>query len=302
MALLVAEAAKLSQEDLVRGVIEEIIDRDDLFALFPFTKTDGKAYVYNRENTISEADFLSPYDTVNEGAATFTTITTTLKIIAGDVDLDKFLLATQSDENPQLAIQLAQKAKGLARMFRRALIQGDSGSNAKSFDGLAKLVPAGQTFLAGTNGAALTLAMLDQLLDKVPNGADALIMTRSTWRGVRALLRSFNGNEAQTVMVPNFGHPIPAYNGFPVLLNDFIPVNEVAGTSGATTTSIYAVRLNEADGFHGIYGGGSAGVVVEDIGTVQNKDAVRFRMKWYVGTALKSTQSVARLAGVTATP
>jgi HK97 family phage major capsid protein len=298
MPLLVAEAAKLSQEDLVRGVIEEIIDRDDLFALFPFTKTDGKAYVYNRENTLTEADFLSPYDTVAEGGATFTTITTTLKVIAGDVDLDKFLLATQSDENPQLAIQLAQKAKGVGRMFRRALIQGSVAGNAKSFDGLQALVTSGQTILAGTNGAALTLAMLDQLLDQVPHGADALVMRRSTWRAVRALLRAFNGNQAETVMVPNFGHPIPAYNGTPVLMNDFIPINEVAG-SNSNTTSIYAARLNEVDGFHGIYGGPSAGVVVEEVGTVQTKDAVRYRMKWYVGTALKSTQSAARLSGLT---
>ena len=42
-----------------------------------------------------------------------------------------------------------------------------------------------------------------------------------------------------------------------------------------------------------------AGIAVEDIGTIQNKDAVRWRVKWYVGTALKATHSVARLKGVT---
>ena len=59
MALLVAEAAKLSLEMLERGIIEQIIDRDEMFALVPFKKIDGKAYVYNRELTLSEADFLS---------------------------------------------------------------------------------------------------------------------------------------------------------------------------------------------------------------------------------------------------
>jgi len=58
MPLLVAEAAKLSLEQLERGVIEMIIDKDELFALVPFMHVNGKSYVYNRENTLSEADFL----------------------------------------------------------------------------------------------------------------------------------------------------------------------------------------------------------------------------------------------------
>ncbi|ENK7527313.1 phage major capsid protein, partial [Acinetobacter baumannii] len=33
--------------------------------------------------------------------------------------------------------------------------------------------------------------------------------------------------------------------------------------------------------------------------TVQNKDATRIRLKWYVGLVLKSTKSLARLKGVT---
>ena len=69
--------------------------------------------------------------------------------------------------------------------------------------------------------------------------------------------------------------------------------------SSSSTTSIYALRLNEVDGFHAIYGGDSAGIMLEDIGTVQNKDATRTRLKWYCGTALKSTKSLARVRGLT---
>ena len=105
MPLLKAEAEKLSNNDLVAGVIEEIIDRDPLFYLLPFVGTNGKAYVYDRENTLSEADFLDPNDTVNEGAATFTEVTARLRILAGDVDVDKFLQATMSDTNNQKAIR-----------------------------------------------------------------------------------------------------------------------------------------------------------------------------------------------------
>ena len=59
------------------------------------------------------------------------------------------------------------------------------------------------------------------------------------------------------------------------------------------------MRANELDGFHGLYGGASAGIRVEHIGTVQNRDATRTRLKWYVGAALRSTKSVGRIEGIT---
>ncbi|GAL22952.1 hypothetical protein JCM19235_1253 [Vibrio maritimus] len=41
MPLLKAEADKLSQSDMVRGIIEEFIDQEELFALLPFVGTSG---------------------------------------------------------------------------------------------------------------------------------------------------------------------------------------------------------------------------------------------------------------------
>lgn len=299
MPLLKVEAEKLSNNMLEAGVIEEIIDRDDLFAVLPFMQVTGKAYVYNRENTLSEATFLDPNDTVTEGAATFTEVLSYLKILAGDVDVDKFLDVTMGDTSNQKAIQIAQKAKGLARAFRRTLAIGDTATDAKSFDGVKKLLPAGQAISAGTNGNALTLSMLDELLDAVPNGADAIVMRSGTLRAYRALLRSSGGIEPAQVMLENFGRPMITHNGVPIIVNDFLPGNEDMGTAVGITCSVYAARFNEADGLHGIYGGPSAGIVVEDIGTVQNKDATRTRVKWYCGLALKSTKSLAAIQGVT---
>lgn len=298
MPLLKVEADKLSQELLERGVIEEIIDIDELFALVPFMPIQGKAYVYNRENELSEGEFLDPYDVVPEGAATFTEVVTKLRIMAGDVDMDKFILSTESNNNNQLAIQLASKSKALGRKFRRTLAIGDSGVNAKEFDGVRALTPAGQTLVAGANGAAVDFSMLDELKDAVKLGADVIMMRQGTWRAVKAMLRTMGGNEATTIMVENFGNPIPGFDGTPVILNNFLPNDEVCGTNNATC-SIYAMRLNEVDGLHGIVAPNMAGLAVEEIGTVQNKDAVRWRVKWYVGTALKATHALARLKGVT---
>lgn len=300
MALLKAEAEKLSNNDLVRGVIEEIIDRDSVFNLLPWVPTKGKAYVYNRESTISEGNFLNVNTDVPEGAATFDEITTNLRILAGDVDIDKFLNETMDDTNDQLAIQIALKAKAMSRKFQRTFVRGDNTGTPTEFDGLVNLVTAPQTIATGVNGGALTLDQLDELLDLVPNGVDALIMHPATIRAYKALLRAVGGGtDASMLQLKNFSNPILTHSGVPILVNDFVPTDEVQGTSGAVCTSVYAVRMNELDGIHGIFGGQSAGIRVEEIGTVQNRDAWRVRLKWYAAVALKSAKSLARLQGVT---
>ncbi len=301
MPLLRAEAEKLSNNDLLRGVIEEVIDKEDLFAVLPFTQTQGKAYVYNRENGVVEAEFLDPNEAIPEGAATFSEVVTKVRILAHDVDIDKFLASTMDDTNDQVAIQLAAKAKGLARKYRRTLIIGNNTTNPKEFDGVQVLTAAcgaTQNIVVGANGAALTLSQLDELLDAVPNGADVIMMRPGTIRAYRALLRASGGIGPVEIMMEDFGRPMLSHNGVPIIENEFIPGN-IAQGSAPNTCSIYALRLNETDGLHGLYAGDNAGMVVEPIGTVQNKDAWRYRVKWYAGLALKSTKSVARLVGIT---
>lgn len=298
MPLLAAEAAKLSIEDRQRGVIEEIIDKDELFALMPFTGVSDKTYSYVRENTVAGGAWFDPYEDLEESASTFTPVSVLLKRIAGQVDIDNFSIEVESNLNDQLAIQLAAKAKGMGRDFRNVLVNGDTAVNAKQFDGLKKLTPAGQTFYAGTNGGAVSFSMLDELKDRVKLGADVLMMRQGTWRAIRALNRAMGGNVAEMTMVENFGHPVKAYDGTPVIINDFLPSNEVRGTEN-NSCSIYALRLNEADGFHGLFGGPSAGFRMEKVGLLQGKDATRYRMKWYTAVALKATHAVARLGGIT---
>lgn len=298
MPLLKAEAEKLSQNQVVQGIVEEIITVNEMFGLLPFASVSGKAYLYKRENALPTVDFLDPNDTVNEDAGTFTEVVTKLRILIGDVDVDKFLSETMSDTEDQLGTQIGLKAKALARKFQQTVVTGDNGTNAKEFDGIQLLTVAGQKIVAGVNGAALTMSLLDQLIDAVPNKPDFLVMRSGTRRAYLALLRAASGNTAAMIQHPNFEVPILAHNGVPIIVNDFLPGNETTGSSNVTC-SVYAVRANELDGLHGLYGGGSAGVRIESVGTVQNKDAVRTRLKWYVGLALKSTKSTARLSGIT---
>lgn len=297
MPLLVTEAAKLAIEDRQRGVIEEIIDNDEMFALLPFTHSNDLVYSYVREKTLAGGAWSAPYDDLEESASEVDPVSTQLKALIGQVDIDNFTAETRSALNDQVAIQLAMKAKGLGRQFRQAIITGDSATDPKMIDGLIKLTPAGQTIPIAANGAPVSFDALDELKAAVPLGVDALMMHTKVWLQIRGLNRAMGGNTADHITLENFGRPVKAYDGTPVIINDFIPINTAQGTNAATT-SVWALRLNEADGFHGLFGGPTAGMRVEEIGKLQGKDATRWRMKWYTGAALKATHSIARLKGI----
>ncbi len=356
MPLLRSVAEEISNNHLVAGVIEEIITEESLYALLPFTQVNGKAYVYNRETKLGDSNFMAQNSNITDEASEFKSVTTHLRILIGDVDVDKFLDATMSDINSQKAIQLAMKAKGMGRRFKDAIINGGNArinpntGNAVSsdelnfeFDGLRRIwldgvqaagsytwpidgsLPSGhpdQTAPSFTNWKefwikqvvmttstqsvdiadsavipkALSLEKLDELLDAIPyNGADVLMMRKDTYRAYKTILRASGGITPDMQMIHNFGM-VPAHDGTPIIINDYLPT--LTGASSATFTEVYALRLNEIDGLHGLFGGANAGVVVEDIGTVQNKDATRTRLKWYCGLALKSTRSIAVLRGI----
>lgn len=300
MPLLRTVAEDLSNNQLISGVIEEIIDRDAMLELLPFTQVNSKAMVYVRESSLATGDYLDPNETVNESASAVTDHVAKLKILIGDVDVDKFLDETMSDANSQKALQIAMKAKGMMRQFKQKLITGNETSAPKEFNGLNRICTLeGRESAIGANGGAITLSALDALLDEVKNGADALIMRQGTLRALKALWRDFGGNTGGMMQINNFGLSVPAHEGVPIIVNDWIPGDVTQGSSVGNTCSIYAVKFNEADGLHGIYGGPNAGFRIEDIGTVQNKDATRTRIKWYHGLVLRSTQSVFALRGIT---
>src|SRR5918992_4317172 len=121
----------------------------------------GTAVTYNREATMPAASFYDVGDAWTEATPTFTQITANLKILGGDADVDNFLQATYADPNDLEAEVIASRAKAVAHKFSDAFFTGDSAVDTKSFDGLAKAIPAAQRLDAGANGGALTLDLMD---------------------------------------------------------------------------------------------------------------------------------------------
>ena len=120
MALTKAEAAKLTQDLMLRGVIETIVKESELLQFLPFMEVTGTAVTYNREATMPAASFYDVGDTWTEATPTFTQVTTPLRILGGDADVDNFLAATYADPNDVEAEVIASRAKAAAHKFSEA--------------------------------------------------------------------------------------------------------------------------------------------------------------------------------------
>ena len=289
---------------LLQGVVETIVKDSPILQRMPFIEIVGNGLTYNQEKTLPDIDFYDVGDTWAESTPTFEQITANLKIMGGDADVDNFLKSTRSNVQDLEAAVIELKAKALRDKFEEIFIYGDSSVNSKEFDGLRVLIDtesAGdQVVSMGGTGAALTLAKLDELIDAVKGGKpDMLVMSRRSRRKINALVRAAGGmTETDRDRWGNF---IQLWDGVPIGVNDWILNTHVlvsgleTATTGGTCSTIYAVQFGEG----ALCGLTSPGhLQAEPVGPLENKDASRTRVKWYVSLALFSAVKAAALIGV----
>lgn len=294
MALSLVEAAKLTNDMMLRGVIEILVTESQTLQVLPFEDVIGTAVTYNRELVAPTVDWQQVGGTWTESTPTFTQVTAALKILGGDADVDSFLQQTYRNPNDLAAEVIALKTKALAYEFNQTFISGDDSSEPKQFDGLKNLVTAGQTYTPDANGTALTLELMDYLIDLVkPGGPDALIMAKRTRRQLNKLRRA--AGIAVEGTLGDFGKFVYSYNGIPILCDENVSITETCGSETAAS-SVYAVKW----GRQGVFGLSNGGIQVQDVGPLETKDADRYRVKFYCGLALGGTLGLARLEGMDA--
>ena len=301
MALTLTEAAKLSNDVVLQGVVETVVKESRVLDVLPFIEMTGNALTYNRENALPSAAFFDVGDTWSESTPTFTQASATLKILGGDADVDQYVATTRSNVQDIEAAVLELKAKAVAHEFEDEFIYGDTAVDAKGFDGLHKLCIAGQQVHqgAGTTPAALSLKKLDEAIDLArPGKPDFLLMSRRTRRGLSAYARALTS--PVHFEAGSFGARLMYYDGIPVLESDFMVDTETIASgafsakTGGASTSIICVKAGE-----GLLAGlTNGGIQVENVGPLETKDARRWRCKWYVSLALFSTVALSRIDGI----
>lgn len=306
-SLTLVEAAKIQQNPLVSGIIESIVTVNQLYRYLPFDAIIGNALLYSRENALGGVAPIGVgggSNTVPAAAktpATFTPVTTPLKALIGDALVDHFIETTMGTQNSQKGVQVQSKAKSLGRDYQRQFIMGDSSVDPLEFDGLNKLMPAGQIIDAAST--AFNFEMLDEMMSKIlsKDGQVDFFMTPDiTIRKYMTALRAQGGANATEVRTMPDGQQLMLYRGIPIFRNDYIPV--VISNAGATqVTDIYAGCFDDGSRKVGIAGLTSAvqsGIFVTEVGEAELTNDTITRLRFYSSMAIFSELGIARYENV----
>ncbi len=307
-----SEAELLTETVLLRGVIDEIIEEGQLIPRLPITQIDGQDLAYNREVGTPSADF---YDIGEEIASQanedYDQITTALKRAIGQWDLDHFVTGTYRNKNDLKAVAISRARKGVARTVEDKLIYGDKSATPKEFDGLQVLCSAGQRINQGSSstGAALSLANLDELIDSVKPRPTLLLMSFELLRRLSAVGRGGTSSYPVVQMPESAGGDIQpmitAYRGIPIQRSDYmLQTEDISGgdydaRTGGATSSIIAIRFGEIDDGAVSLVTGNPAFELREWDHLENKDAGRIRLVWYLALANGSTKSLGIIDGIT---
>ncbi|MEV7931284.1 major capsid protein [Kitasatospora sp. NPDC088779] len=310
MALTLAESAKLSTEDLQRGVIETFVQESPILDRLPLISTEGTAYRYNEEFELPGVSFRAVNEAYPESVGAVSSRIETLAILGGDSDVDKFLVQTRGNINDQRAIQETLKIKAASLHFSDQFFNGDTAVNPKGLDGLRKRLIGRQVLDAKGAGPVANgydfFDALDALTGQVrgisgQNGA--LYMNAAILAKIRSGFRRLGGAELLTSEIN--GKKATMWNGIPMLDpgqkldgTDILPLT--AGTGGKETGDIYAVRFGSTEADAGVTGLTNGGIQVTDLGEAHDKPVYRTRIEFYCGIALFGGKASARLMNVLA--
>jgi hypothetical protein len=241
MSTTLTEAAKLSNDVLLAGVIETIIKDSPLLQTMPFIEIVGNALTYNRESALPAAEWHATNDDwVTSPAINFSQQTATLKILGQNADVDEYIKQTRSNVQDIEAAIVQLTAKSVKHELEDKFLYGNSAVDANQFDGLRKIInltaASDQVIAMGATGATLSLSKLDELIDAVKGGKpDLLMMSRRSRRKINALARAAGNN--LEVGQGKLGEFVQLYNAIPISVNDFqLDTHAVAGSVETATT------------------------------------------------------------------
>jgi len=306
-SLTLVEAAKIQQNPLIQGVIESIVTVNQIYRFLPFDQIIGNALEYTRENAIGGVAPIGVGGGSNaipaaaKTPATFTPVTASLKALIGDALVDHFIEATMSNNNNQRGVQVASKAKALGREYQRQFITGSTAVDPLEFEGLARLVPAAQTYDAAS--ASYSFELLDRAISgvKAKDGqVDFFMMPDSAIRAHLTLLRTLGGaNITEVVNLPDGTTAnMMAYRGVPIFRNDWITQS---GSTGSVITDIYAGCFDDGSrkvGIAGLTSTVQSGIFVSYVGEAEQTNDTITRLRFYASLALFSELAIFRLQNV----
>jgi len=274
MPVTLAEAKKNVQDDLQIGVYDEFAKSSFIMNNITFddvvSPTGGgttMTYGYTRLKTQPTADFREVNSEYIPQEVTKERHNVDLKIFGGTFQIDR-VIAGMGGIVSEVELQMKQKIKAASALFNDTVINGDSATNSKAFDGLDKAVTGSSTEFVPTAAIDLSdsaavdanwktfLDLLDEFLMGL-NGTPSMIAGNTK---LIAKIKAIARRAGQYQITQNgFGQQVESYAGIPLVdlgakagTND--PVSKI---NGQGETSLYAVRFG-MDGFHAVAPTGNA--------------------------------------------
>jgi hypothetical protein len=313
MAVSLYQSALIAQNngEFKRAAVLQTFAEVPLLGALALTSIQGNSFAWTREANLGSVEFRAVNGAYGEAAGSVETRTVALKIIGGDLDVDRFLVQTHGPDVRAAHEQM--KAKLLGQTIAHQIIKGSTTAipgataNANGFDGLQARFGAGfggnavsdtgenADQIIGNAGAsdALSLRSLDESIQAVDNPTH-LLMSKKMKVNMTAFLR--NSSSISTSR-DEFGRIVTSYAGLPIIEADVLGtatnLQQLAFNEGASSnrTSIY-VMSNTDMGLQMVQNGG---VDVRDLGEQDSKPVFRTRVEWYCNLADIHPRCVARL-------
>jgi hypothetical protein len=264
------EAQKLTQSQLIPGVIEEDIKRENILYRLPVAQARGLSIKWNREKTTNEGNVstLNVGDQISwTGGIEYDPQETFLKTVALQQKLDNFVTEIYGTINDYRAQTLVEMKKGMVRRLGDLIIYGDTtySTGNKEPDGLHALaaVQAGTSLDIDQNGP-LSIANWRVLNNAMKYGVDLWLTSNEI--GMRideayeeaGFARLATGTAGTMVGftkgLNQIGEPIMFFAGKPIIRSDFMML-ETDGTghgsdaraksATGTTYSIFGIKLGD---------------------------------------------------------
>jgi hypothetical protein len=304
-----AEAKKFINDEIVSGVVEDVITTNPIWNVMPWTGYAGQAILVNREDTLGDAQHLAVGGTITAKAAStavqtpFTAVTT-----IGDAEMNGLVQAQSlSGGVDQLMAEVSSKAKSVGRLLQTGIASGTGTS--PQLHSVHTLTDASQ-YTTASAGQALSFELLDELLDlvKAKDGeVDFLMLPGRTLRSYRTLVRALGGiNETMAFTMPNGRtRNVDIYNNIPMFQNDYLSVAETANgaaLTGGALSSVYAGCFDDGTSKIGISmihpEGVPVGIDVQQVGVAETKDETITRVKSYSNFTNFNRRGLARLTSI----
>ena len=174
--LTLGNQRNLTNDMLIKGIIDSVITVNQFYAMLPFKGIQGNALAYNRETRDFDQQSLvgavnTAHSTINKDAQTFTRHSTELTTLIGDAQVNGLIQAVGSDYNDATAVQVAAKAKGLGRTFMNLLINGSKDITTSVVGDIISAGDLATALIAGTIDPIYTVNGVATL---TPSAADVV--------------------------------------------------------------------------------------------------------------------------------